>query len=51
MYKSDFLNEISSRGFIYQASDIDALDVLAVEFPQWSRSYIPQVIKKKKLLS
>ena len=26
MYKSDFLNEIKSRGFIYQTSDIDALD-------------------------
>ena len=26
MYKSNFLNEIHSRGFIYQASDIDALD-------------------------
>ena len=26
MYKSDFLNEIKSRGFIYQASDIDSLD-------------------------
>jgi len=25
-YKSDFLNEISSRGFIYQASDIKDLD-------------------------
>ena len=25
-YKSDFLNEISSRGFIYQASDIDDFD-------------------------
>ena len=24
--KSEFLNEISSRGFIYQSSDIDALD-------------------------
>ena len=29
----------------------DALDVLAVEFPQWSRGYLPQVIKKGKLLS
>ncbi len=27
-YKSDFLNEINSRGFIYQSSDIDELDVL-----------------------
>ena len=27
-YKSDFLNEISSRGFIYQASDIDDFDNL-----------------------
>tara|TARA_Y100000590_G_scaffold252387_1_gene283363 strand:- start:1211 stop:2449 length:1239 start_codon:yes stop_codon:yes gene_type:complete len=26
MYKSEFLNEISSRGFIYQASDIEELD-------------------------
>ena len=26
MYKSDFINEISTRGFIHQASDIDALD-------------------------
>ena len=25
-YKSDFLNEINSRGFIYQHSDIDQLD-------------------------
>ena len=25
-YKSDFLNEINSRGFIYQSSDIDELD-------------------------
>ena len=28
MYKSDFLNEINSRGFIYQESSIDALDDL-----------------------
>ena len=28
MYKSDFLNEINSRGFIYQASDINSLDEL-----------------------
>ena len=28
MYKSDFLNEINSRGFIHQASDIEALDEL-----------------------
>ena len=27
-YKSDFLNEINSRGFIYQASDIQELDNL-----------------------
>ncbi len=27
-YKSDFLNEISSRGFIYQASEIEDLDIL-----------------------
>ncbi|MDC1296592.1 tyrosine--tRNA ligase, partial [Alphaproteobacteria bacterium] len=27
-YKSDFLNEINSRGFIYQASDISDLDLL-----------------------
>ena len=26
--KSDFLNEIESRGFIYQASDIENLDKL-----------------------
>ena len=25
-YKSDFLNEINSRGFIYQTSDINDLD-------------------------
>ena len=28
MYKSEFLNEISSRGFIYQASDIKELDII-----------------------
>jgi tyrosyl-tRNA synthetase len=28
MYKSEFLNEINSRGFIYQGSDLDALDSL-----------------------
>ena len=28
MYKSGFLQEIHSRGFIYQSSDIDKLDVL-----------------------
>ena len=28
MYKSDFLNEINSRGFIHQTSDIKALDEL-----------------------
>ena len=28
MYKSNFLNEIYSRGFIHQASDISALDEL-----------------------
>ena len=27
-YKSDFLREINSRGFIYQSSDIDNLDNL-----------------------
>ncbi len=27
-YKSDFLNEINSRGFIYQTSDINELDVM-----------------------
>jgi hypothetical protein len=27
-FKSDFLREIYSRGFIYQSSDIDNLDVL-----------------------
>ena len=27
-YKSDFLNEIESRGFIYQSSDIEDLDTL-----------------------
>ena len=27
-YKSNFLKEISSRGFIYQASDIEDLDIL-----------------------
>ena len=27
-FKSDFLREINSRGFIYQSSDIDSLDVL-----------------------
>ena len=27
-FKSDFLQEIHSRGFIYQASDIDELDDL-----------------------
>ena len=28
MYKSEFLNEINSRGFIYQATDIEDLDIL-----------------------
>ena len=28
MYKSEFLNEINSRGFIYQATDIENLDTL-----------------------
>ena len=28
MYKSEFLNEISSRGFIFQSSEIDELDNL-----------------------
>ena len=27
-YKSDFLNEIYSRGFIYQSVDIEELDVI-----------------------
>ena len=27
-FKSDFLREINSRGFIYQSSDIDSLDDL-----------------------
>ena len=27
-YKSEFINEISSRGFIYQSSDIEELDQL-----------------------
>jgi tyrosyl-tRNA synthetase len=30
-FKSDFLNEIDSRGFIYQASDIKELDTLMVK--------------------
>ena len=28
MFKSDFLNEINSRGFIYQSSEIEKLDKL-----------------------
>ena len=28
MYKSDYINEIHSRGFIHQASDINSLDLL-----------------------
>ena len=28
MYKSDFLNEINSRGFIHQSSDIETLDTI-----------------------
>ncbi len=28
MFKSNFLNEISTRGFIYQATDIEDLDIL-----------------------
>ena len=28
MYKSDFLNEIKARGFIYQSADIEDLDKL-----------------------
>ena len=28
MFKSDFLNEINSRGFIYQSSEIENLDKL-----------------------
>ena len=28
MYKSEFLNEINLRGFVHQASDINALDEL-----------------------
>ena len=28
MFKSNFLNEISTRGFIYQATDIEDLDTL-----------------------
>ena len=28
MFKSDFLNEIGSRGFIYQSSEIKELDEL-----------------------
>ena len=31
-FKSDFLNEIKSRGFIYQASDIEQLDDLLSEY-------------------
>ena len=27
-YKSNFLNEISSRGFIYQVADIEYLDTI-----------------------
>ena len=27
-YKSSFINEINSRGFIYQATEIDKLDNL-----------------------
>ena len=27
-YKSDFLNEINMRGYIYQASDIEDLDII-----------------------
>ena len=27
-YKSDFLSEISARGFVYQSSDIGELDKL-----------------------
>ena len=30
-YKSDFLNEISTRGFIYQSSNIEELDTLLLK--------------------
>ena len=30
MFKSDFLNEIDSRGFINQSSDIEDLDSLRI---------------------
>ena len=30
-FKSDFLNEIDSRGFVYQASDIKELDALMIK--------------------
>ena len=33
-FKSDFLREINSRGFIYQSSDIENLDDLNVSQQQ-----------------
>ena len=54
-YKSDFLNEISSRGFIYQVTDIEELigsslneptDQLQARFQKTGYLYLKQALPK-----
>ena len=47
-FKSDFLREINSRGFIYQASDIDSLDNL---MSKKKHIYLPIEIKAREYVS
>ena len=42
-FKSDFLNEISSRGFIYQSTEIDELDVFK-SGEKFLKQYKPHII-------
>ena len=50
MYKSDFLNEINSRGFIHQSSDIETLDTImkkkSIERPKQVSKCIAMITPK-----
>ena len=47
-FKSDFLQEINSRGFIYQSSDLENLDKLMTKekITAW-RTYVSSCLEKR----
>ena len=52
MYKSEFLNEINSRGFIYQATDIEDLDIIYFGAYDLSQDLgVPGEVRNNKVVS